>query len=211
MRYDPHSPANFVGASRLQGSPPGSTPSSSTAPHRLYVLDVDDLTDDERPSPRYRGWRILLEVNRRAVAIATTVLDQAGRRSFGGIATGPAVASVVFAMHVADELVRTEEENFVIAALDIPALHLVLLQLSNADASRLAFLPIGLASGLHPAHLYSRTQTRAAACGGWQSGVPAKDGGRVPSGLARRSLDATAGSSPLPPFGPSSLGRRFEK
>ena len=38
----------------------------------------------------------------------------------------------------------------------------MLLQLSNADASRLTFLPIGLASGLHPAHLYSRTQARAA-------------------------------------------------
>jgi hypothetical protein len=136
---------------------------TATAPHRLYVLDVEDLTaDDDASVARYSGWRYLLEVNRRAVAIATTVLDEAGRHSFGGIATGPAVASVVFAVHVADELLRTEEENFVIAAIGVPALHLMLLQLSNADASRLRFLPIGLASGLHPAHLYSRTQARAA-------------------------------------------------
>jgi hypothetical protein len=135
---------------------------TATAPHRLYVLDVEDLTaDDDASVAQYRGWRYLLEVNRRAVAIATT-LDEAGRHSFGGIATGPAVGSVVFAVHVADALVPVGEENFMIAAIDIPALHLVLLQVSNADASRLAFLPIGLASGLNPAHFYTRTQVRAA-------------------------------------------------
>lgn len=136
---------------------------TATAPHRLYVLDVDDLTaDDDASVARYSGWRYLLEVNRRVVAIATTVLDEAGRHTFGGIATGPAVASVVFAVHVAEELLSTEEENFEIAAIDALAVHFVTLQLSNADASRLAFLPIGLASGLHPAHLYSRSQTQAA-------------------------------------------------
>jgi hypothetical protein len=135
---------------------------TATAPHRLFVLDVDDLTeDDDSSAARYCGWRYLLEVNRRAVAIAT-VVDEEGRHSFGGIATGPAVASVVFAVHVVDELVPKGDENFTIAAIDIPTLHLVLLQVSNADASRLAFLPIGLASGLHSAHLYSRTQVRAA-------------------------------------------------
>jgi hypothetical protein len=136
---------------------------TATAPHRLFVLDVEDLTaDDDASVARYIGWRYLLEVNRRAVAIATTIVDEAGQHSFGGIATGPAVASAVYAVHVADELVPTGEENFAIAAIDIPALHLMLLQVSNADASRLAFLPIGLASGLNPAHFYSRTQVRAA-------------------------------------------------
>ena len=58
---------------------------TATAPHRLYVLDVDDLTDDDDASAaRYSGWRYLLEVNRRAVAIATTVLDEAGAAQLRG-------------------------------------------------------------------------------------------------------------------------------
>ena len=40
-------------------------------------------------------------------------------------------------------------------------MHTVLLQLFDDTGENTAFLPIGLATSLHPAHLYSRAQIRA--------------------------------------------------
>ena len=137
---------------------------TATAPHRLYVLDVDDLT--ERRLVRRPVQRVAVSARGQPAARSPSrrLVDEAGQHSFGGIATGPAVASVVYAVHVADALCpRQGTRTSTIAAIEhIPTLHLVLLQVSNADASRLAFLPIGLASDLDPAHFYSRTQARAA-------------------------------------------------
>ena len=136
---------------------------TASAPHPFYILDIDDIpADDVSPSnPRLRGWRYLLEVNHRPVAVATTAVDDAGLHHFEGIATGPAVSLVVFAVHVADELLRRRPESFRMIALDVPAVHTVLLQVFDSSGENNAFLPIGLATSLHPAHMYSRAQIRA--------------------------------------------------
>ena len=136
---------------------------TASAPHPFYILDIDDIpADDVSPSnPRLRGWRYLLEVNHRPVAVATTAIDDAGLHHFEGIATGPAVSLVVFAVHVADELLRRRPESFRMIALDVPAVHTVLLQVFDSSGENNAFLPIGLATSLHPAHMYSRAQIRA--------------------------------------------------
>jgi hypothetical protein len=136
---------------------------TASAPHPFYILDVDDIpADDITPSDsRFRGWRYLLEVNRRPVAIATTAIDVDGTHHFEGIATGPAVSLVVYAIHVADELLRRRPEAFRMAAIDVPAVHTVLLQVFDAAGEDTAFLPVGLATSLHPAHFYSRAQVRA--------------------------------------------------
>ena len=136
---------------------------TASAPHPFYILDVDEIpTDDVTPSdPQLRGWRYLLEVDDRPVAIATTAIDDAGGHHFEGIATGPAVGLVVYAIHIADELLRHRPDPFRMAAIDVPAVHTVLLQLFDDTGENTAFLPIGLATSLHPAHLYSRAQIRA--------------------------------------------------
>lgn len=136
---------------------------TASAPHPFYTLDVDEVpSDDVAPSDaRYRGWRYLLEANRRPVAVATTAIDDDGIHCFEGIATGPAVGLIVHAVHVADELLRRRPEPFRMAAVDVPAVHTVLLQVFDTSGEETAFLPIGLATSLHPAHLYSRAQIRA--------------------------------------------------
>jgi hypothetical protein len=135
---------------------------SATAPHPFSVVDAGALLDDvDAPLVvRGSGWRYLLEVNHRPVALATTVLDADGNHRYGGIGTGPAVSAVVYAIHIADELLKNTPDEFRIAALDIPAVHSVLLQAADADGSRKAYLPIGLATSLHPARFYSRAQIR---------------------------------------------------
>jgi hypothetical protein len=136
---------------------------TASAPHPYYILDIDDiLADDVTPArSSLRGWRYLLEVSRRPVAIATTALDSAGVHHFEGIATGPAVSLVVYAVHVADELLSRRPEPFTMAAIDVPAMHTVLLQVFDDSGENTAFLPIGLATSLHPARFYSRAQIRA--------------------------------------------------
>jgi hypothetical protein len=135
---------------------------TASAPHPHYILNIDEVpADDVTPSAsRLRGWRYLLEVNRRPVAIATTAIDEDGIHRFEGISTGPAVSLVMYAVHVADELLRRRPEAFRMAAIDVPAVHTVLLQVYDADGQDTAFLPIGLATSLHPAHFYSHAQIR---------------------------------------------------
>lgn len=133
---------------------------SVTAPHPVFVLDIDDLSDGDL-DPRgasFAGWRYLLEVNHRVVALATTTVDADGVHRFGGIGTGPAVVSMVYAVHLADQLLQTAPEDFHIIAIDVPALHIFLLQVSSNESS--AFLPVGLATSLHPARLHSRADVR---------------------------------------------------
>jgi hypothetical protein len=132
---------------------------TATAPHAFFVMDADAIMDDD-PAAYYSGWRYLIEINRRPVAIANTVVDLDGNHSYGGIGTGPAVSAVVYAVHVADELLRDTSAEFMIAAIEVPALHIVLLQVTATDGADMAFLPIGLATSLHPARFYSRTQIR---------------------------------------------------
>jgi hypothetical protein len=136
-----------------------------TAPHPYFVLDVEDLPhDDTVPFPgRYAGWRYLLEVNGRVVALVTTSFDEVtGVHSFGGVGTGPAVSSVVFAVHIADGLLRDRSDDYTMAALDYPALHLVLLRVCSKAGNERAYLPIGLATALHPAQLHPRAEVRRA-------------------------------------------------
>jgi hypothetical protein len=136
---------------------------TASAPHPFYIVDVDEIPgDDVTPSNAHlRGWRYLLEVNRRPVAIATTAIDADGFPHFEGLATGPAVSLLVYAIHVADELLRRRPEAFTMAAVDVPAVHTVLLQVFDSSGENTAFLPIGLATSLHPAHFYSRSEIRA--------------------------------------------------
>jgi hypothetical protein len=135
---------------------------SATAPHPFAVVDAAAILDDvDAPLVvRGSGWRYLLEVNHRPVALATTVTDAEGNHRYGGIGTGPAVSVVVYAIHVADELLKNTTDEFRIAAVDIPAVHSVLLQAADTDGSQTAYLPIGLATSLHPARFYSRAQIR---------------------------------------------------
>jgi hypothetical protein len=135
---------------------------SVTAPHPFSVVDAGALLDDvDAPLVvRGSGWRYLLEVNHRPVALATTVLDADGNHRYGGIGTGPAVSAVVYAIHIADELLKNTPDDFRIAALDVQAVHSVLLQAADADGSRTAYLAIGLATSLHPARFYTRAQIR---------------------------------------------------
>jgi hypothetical protein len=152
---------------------------TASAPHPFYILNVDDIpADDVTPvnPDRPSGWRYLLEVNRRPVAVATTALDDDGVHHFEGIATGPAVTLVVYAVHIADELLRRRPESFVMAAIDVPAVHTVLLQVADTEGRGTAFLPIGLATSLHPAYFYSRAQIRAEL----RSLAARADVGRVP-------------------------------
>jgi hypothetical protein len=134
-----------------------------STPHPYYVLDADDLPDDDALPVvgRYAGWRYLLEVNGRVVGLATTSVDEDRElHRFGGIGMGPVVSSVVFAVHIADGLLRDRPGGYTIAALDYPAVHLVVLQVCPVDGEETAYLPIGLASGLHPARLYARAEIR---------------------------------------------------
>jgi hypothetical protein len=154
---------------------------TASAPHPFYVLDINDISEDDATPLNsrhsgWRGWRYLLEVNRRPVAIATTAVDDEGLHHVEGIATGPAVGLVVYAVHVADELLRHQSEAFSMAAVDIPAAHTVLLKVSDWSGESTAFLPIGLATSLHPAHFYSSTQIRVEL----QKLAAQVDGGRVP-------------------------------
>jgi hypothetical protein len=136
---------------------------SATAPHALFVLDAKDIPDDDVTpfDARLSGWRYLLEVNHRPVAIATTAIDDNGNHRFEGIATGPAVSLVVYAVHVADEQLRRRPRDFKMVAVDVPALHTLFLQFADAEGAETGFLPVGLATSLHPAHFYSRAQFRA--------------------------------------------------
>jgi hypothetical protein len=152
---------------------------TASAPHPFYILNIDDIPADDAPPSdprRPNGWRYLLEVNRRPVAVATTALDADGVHHFEGIATGPAVSLVVYAIHVADELLRLRPEAFRMAAIDIPAVHTVLLQVFDPTGENTAFLPIGLATSLHPAHLYSQAQI----CAELRRLAARVDVGRVP-------------------------------
>jgi hypothetical protein len=136
---------------------------SVTAPHPYFVLDVEDLPDDDRVPvlARCAGWRYLLEVNGRVVALATTSVDEdEGVHRFGGVGTGPAVSSVVWAVHIADGLLRDRPGDYTIAAHDYPALHFVMFQVSSTDGEQTAYLPIGLATALHPARLHTRADVR---------------------------------------------------
>jgi hypothetical protein len=127
-----------------------------TAPHPYFVLDVDDLPEKNlTPPDAYAGWRYLLEVNRRVVALVTTTIDAGGVHRFGGVGTGPAVTSVVYAVHVADELLKGRPEEFRLAAVDVPAVHTVLLRVADPSGARTAYLPVGLATSLHPVRLHS--------------------------------------------------------
>lgn len=127
-----------------------------TAPHPYFVLDVDDLPEkDLTPPDAYAGWRYLLEVNRRVVALVTTTIDAGGVHRFGGVGTGPAVTSVVYAVHVADELLKGRPEEFRLAAVDVPAVHTVLLRVADPSGAKTAYLPVGLATSLHPVRLHS--------------------------------------------------------
>jgi hypothetical protein len=136
---------------------------TASAPHAFLIIDAKDIpADDLTPfDARLAGWRYLLEVNHRPVAIATTAIDDDGAHHFEGITTGPAVSVVVYAVHVADELLKRRSSPFKMVAVDVPALHTVFLQLADAEGADPAFLPVGLATSLHPAHFYSRAQFRA--------------------------------------------------
>jgi len=133
---------------------------TATAPHPFFVMDASTIAEDgvAPTAAQYAGWRYLLEVNRRAVALATIVVDEDGNHRYGGIGIGPAISAIVFAIHAADELLRSTSEDFTIAALEFYAVHTVLLRVANRDRSQTAFLPLGLATSLSPARLYSPAQ-----------------------------------------------------
>jgi hypothetical protein len=151
---------------------------TASAPHPFYTLDVDEVPADDVAvsNSRFRGWRYLLEVNRRPVAVATTAVDDSGVHHFEGIATGPAVGMVVYAIHVADELLRNQSQEFTMAAIEVPAVHATVLQVLDSSDNHSAFLAIGLATSLHPAHFYSRAQIRTEL----RRLALEADGGRVP-------------------------------
>jgi hypothetical protein len=77
---------------------------TASAPHPFYTLDVDEIpVDDVTPSnARFRGWRYLLEVNRRPVAIATTATDVEATHHFEWNANGPDVGLEVNEVKIAD-------------------------------------------------------------------------------------------------------------
>jgi hypothetical protein len=135
---------------------------SVTAAHPLFALDIEAISadDDAPPASRLTAWRYLLEVDRRVVAQVSTVVDPAGSHHFGGIGTGPPVTSLVYAVHILDALLGAELTEFTFGGLDVAALHAGLLQASDANG-RVFFLPVGLATALHPARLYSLAEVRA--------------------------------------------------
>jgi hypothetical protein len=139
---------------------------SVTAPHPFFVLDVDDVvaggSDERGPAAPFAGWRYLLEVNQRVVALATTEVNAKGKHRYGGIGTGPAVSSVVYAVHIAEALLRDRPGEFRFTAIDVPAVHTVLLQVGDRRQALRAYLPIGLSTSLNPARLYSHAEIQRA-------------------------------------------------
>ena len=106
---------------------------SVTAAHPFSVVDVDELVnaDSLGAAAPIDGWRYLLEVNQRPVALATVDIDPAGRHRFGGIGTGPAVSSVVYAVHIAEALLQARPGDFQFDARDVPAVHTVVLRVTD--------------------------------------------------------------------------------
>ena len=77
---------------------------SASAPHPFFVIDAGTVVAEGvvPTTAQHSGWRYVLEVDHRAVALATTVTDADGNHRYGGIGTGPAVSAVACAVHVAD-------------------------------------------------------------------------------------------------------------
>jgi hypothetical protein len=126
-------------ASRV-GQPVRAEALTALAPHPVFAISVEDIRQDATPA--VSGWRYLLELDEQVVAQASTYLDDDGHHRFGGFGVGPRIKATVAAIRQAEELLGDDPEPLTLAAVEVPAELISLLQLTHADGSARGFLVV---------------------------------------------------------------------
>jgi hypothetical protein len=143
---------------RLVGRPIRPEAVTLTLAHAFVVLSVTDVRKSIVPA--IAGWRYLIEVDREVVAQASTYLD-GGNHRFGGFSAGALVVATIEAARVAEAGLGANPERFTLRVAEVPALHVTLLQVTRADGSPHAFVPIGPDRSLAAARLHTPDEVRA--------------------------------------------------
>jgi hypothetical protein len=144
-------------ASRV-GQPVRADALTALAPHPVFAISIEDIRQDATPA--VSGWRYLLELDEQVVAQASTYLDDDGHHRFGGFGVGPRIEATVAAIRQAEELLGDDPEPLTLAAVEVPAELISLLQLTHADGSARGFLAVGPERPFAPGRLYTRAEMR---------------------------------------------------
>ena len=131
---------------------------TALAPHPVFAISVEDIRQEMTPA--VSGWRYLLELDEQVVAQASTYLDDDGHHRFGGFGVGPRVNATVAAIRQADELLGDDPEPLTLAAVEVPAELVSLLQLTHADGSARGYLAVGSERPFALGRLYTRAEMR---------------------------------------------------
>jgi hypothetical protein len=104
---------------------------ATTQAHPVFNLGLSELRGRAGAlrSTRSTGWRYLLRQEDQLVASAETVAEQGGGARFSHFNQGPFVASTAAALDVAESLDQTQDGEYEVRLLHVPALYTMALWL----------------------------------------------------------------------------------
>lgn len=115
-----------------------------TAPHAVYLLDLDDLiAGNALSSAKLTGWRYLVHDGERVIASAQAITDASGASyRFSDFNEGPFVRSMADTLAAAERLEEVENGTYEFRLLMTPAVYVVALWLQDAMAGKNLILPL---------------------------------------------------------------------
>ncbi len=107
-------------------------------PHPVYTLSLQDLVDGRRlRDARLVAWRYLVEADRRPIASAEVIVESEGKPPrFSQFNEGPFVQSTAAAIDELQSRSELQEVSYEFRALQIPALYVVALWLTDQSGER---------------------------------------------------------------------------
>jgi hypothetical protein len=107
-------------------------------PHPVYTLSLQDLADGRGlRDARLIAWRYLVEADRRPVASAEVIVEAEGKPPrFSQFNEGPYVESTAAAIDELQGRPEVQDGSYELRALQIPALYVVALWLSDPSGER---------------------------------------------------------------------------